>query len=749
MTRWFSVFITLVLCLPLLAGVTPARVVLVALQGVALDDLRTLDDPCYRQLLERGAVGLMNNRTGAGLGYESNAVTISAGARAIGAEVALGSAATPYGEHAYQANEISYGVKARTLYQRYTGEAVGNAAIVHTGIAAIQRINHQQQFPLTPGLLGQVLSEAGVQVMVFGNADQKGRPGRSAVAIAMDEQGLVPDGDITDTYLLNDSSRPSGVRTDYRGLLQRLQALSGGAHFIVIETGDGRRLDRATNWMAPERYQALKAQVMRESGDFALRLDNTLRERGLPYLLILAVLENDTQALAQGDELTPLMLVGSDIAPGLLATKTTRYPGLVVNYDLTTTILHAFGLPAAPSMLGFPITSQPAKTPLQTLQKMNTQMIATHTVRVTVLREYIIALVIILVISIMSLIYVMRLGKPLRGIFQAQYLRVALTAVLLAPLAFLIAPGFGIFERAPLTLFLLGFTLVSAVALNRCTRDLRVLFAVIGLATSLTLAVDLLVGCPLGKKSAFSYNPVAGFRFYGIGNQYSGVFFGATLLGIFSVLDYFANIKRYLFLPVLLFAVAAFIIIGAPDYGADFGGMVTAIPAFGFALARVYGMAAWRRWLPGISFGVLLLFVLLLAMNVAQQTHIGRALSDASEQGIGVLWEITIRKWQMNLRLIQYSLWAYVLVSLGFGIAVVSARPISLVRDAVRAYPILNAGFVGIFVGMMVAFIVNDTGVVMAATGILFLTLPLLLLVLRDVTGGESLRMPVRMDDEE
>ena len=88
-----------------------------------------------------------------------------------------------------------------------------------------------------------------------------------------------------------------------------------------------------------------------------LQLDEELRSDGKPYLLIIAVLENDSRALAHGDELTPLLLVGSGIAPGLLTTKTTRYPGLVVNYDLTTTILQAFSLPPAMGMLGFPISS--------------------------------------------------------------------------------------------------------------------------------------------------------------------------------------------------------------------------------------------------------------------------------------------------------------------------------------------------------------------------------------------------------
>ena len=726
------------LTLPLFAGVTPARVVLVSLQGISLNDLQSIHDSNYQQILARGAIGLMNNRTSVGLGYESNAVTVGAGTRAAGAELQPDGTTITFGDYGWQSNELVSGVRARTIYFRYTGQRMHDAAIVHTGIAALQRINSTQQYSVTPGLLGEVLKDAGVKVSIYGNSDQRGRPGRSAVAIAMDKQGLVPTGDVTKNMLLIDQQRPSGVRTNYSLMLQKVAELSSGANFVVIETGDGKRLDRATDWMSDKRYRILKNKLLRDTGKFVLQLDEELRSDGKPYLLIIAVLENDSRALAHGDELTPLLLVGSGIAPGLLTTKTTRYPGLVVNYDLTTTILQAFSLPPAMGMLGFPISSIPDTKPLTTLMKMNSQMITSNLVRLPILRVYIISLVIILVVSVMSMIYVMHLAKPLRGIFQARFLRIALTAVLIAPMAFLIAPGLGIFNKLPLSIFLIAFSVISAVILNRFSRDLRILFAIIGLSTSLLLAIDLLIGCPLAKKSVFSYSPVAGFRFYGIGNQYSGVFFGATLLGCFSLLDYYSHIKHFLLLPVLAYAVITFIIIGAPDFGADFGGMVTAIPAFGYSLAHVYGTKSWRRWLPGIALGILLLFVLLLAMNVAQQTHIGRALADASSEGVGVLREIAIRKWQMNLRLIQYSLWAYVLISLAIGIAVISSRPISLVRNAVQQYPILNAGLVGIFIGMMVAFLVNDTGVVMAATGILFLTLPMLLLVLRDLTDRKD-----------
>ena len=94
--------------------------------------------------------------------------------------------------------------------------------------------------------------------------------------------------------------------------------------------------------------------------------------------------------------------------------------------------------------------------------KMNSQMITSNLVRLPILRVYIISLVIILVVSVMSMIYVMHLAKPLRGIFQARFLRIALTAVIDRPNGFLNCPGLGIFNKLP-SRFFNSFSVISAV----------------------------------------------------------------------------------------------------------------------------------------------------------------------------------------------------------------------------------------------------------------------------------------------
>ena len=77
-----------------------------------------------------------------------------------------------FGDYGWQSNELVSGVRARTIYFRYTGQRMHDAAIVHTGIAALQRINSTQQYSVTPGLLGEVLKDAGVKVSIYGNSDQ-------------------------------------------------------------------------------------------------------------------------------------------------------------------------------------------------------------------------------------------------------------------------------------------------------------------------------------------------------------------------------------------------------------------------------------------------------------------------------------------------------------------------------------------------------------------------------------------------
>jgi len=89
-----------------------------------------------------------------------------------------------------------------------------------------------------------------------------------------------------------------------------------------------------------------------------------------------------------------------------------------------------------------------------------------------------------------------------------------------------------------------------------------------------------------------------------------------------------------------------------------------------------------------------------------------------------------------RFRMVYLTFWALALASLIVGIGVVTYRPVGMIRYVLRDHPIMNAGFLAILLGMSIGFFTNDSGVVMAATGFIYLAFPLMLLVLREMADA-------------
>ena len=55
-------------------------------------------------------------------------------------------------------------------------------------------------------------------------------------------------------------------------------------------------------------------------------------------------------------------------------------------------------------------------------------------------------------------------------------------------------------------------------------------FLFVSFTTLLALNVDLLTGATMIKSSVLGYDPMAGARYYGVGNEYMGVMIGCSIL---------------------------------------------------------------------------------------------------------------------------------------------------------------------------------------------------------------------------
>ncbi len=701
---------------------------MVVFEGVSIEQMIAWDLPEYRSLAAAGALGLMNNKTPTTQTLQNNAATFGAGTRAT---------ANNYAWNGYNFDELVDGEPAHVLLERNTGNIAPEGSVVQIGLAPIDRLNAEQHYEVVPGLLGRLLQDAGVDTVALGNSDRSSERCRSAVTIAMNDKGWVTRGDVGDKTVVRDGSRPCGVRSNYDYMLKYVSRLGSGRHFVVIEAGDSGRADAVEMDLAPEQYQRFKRMATQETWRFACDLDKNLRESTKDYLLIVVSAAPSTADYASGDRLTPVVLTGSGVRPGLLTSPSTRRDGLITNLDITPTVLRRFGIEPDASMLGTAINAVGSEHPVESLAAMNSEMVTTFNARVPVLIGYV---VVVAGCTVLAVLVAILLKSPsnVLAVFvtRREFVQVLMVAVMVAPTAFLVAPGLGILGKAPTSVFLAVSSLATAYLLRRWIRDARLVFAAVGAIVVAPLCADLLLHGRLLRMSILGYDSIAGIRFYGIGNECAGVLIGGTLLGVYSLLDYAGKVRKLQIALAALVCVGVVVLIGSPSNGTNFGGMLTALAAFGFALAKTHGSGSWKKAAFWTALAGIGLVALLTAANVlidpAHQSHIGRALTAIGGGDTASLADTAVRKWAMNLALIKRSVWTYALASLGIGLAVLFWRAMDNIRRALSCRRLMNAGLAGIVVACVVGFAVNDSGISLAATAMPYLAIPLMFIVQAD-----------------
>lgn len=718
------------------APAKPEIVVLVAMDGVSVDELADWKLPVYRELFNQGAVALLNNRTAGAPGRESSAVTISAGVRSYG--VAPERDPRDGGNYAgmgVNGDEWVDHAQGVDLLKRHTGARAPLEAVVHPGIAALDRLNDSLRYQVTPGLLGETLQQAEVRTGAFGNADRGAERDRSLSLIAMNAAGWADFGDVGNGSTLSAPDRPFSVRANYPYYLNTLGTLPGGKYFVVIDTGDGARLEAARPYLTPERYQALKQQTAQECGAFVQALRSLLEQRAARYRIMLVNVAPSRDALDRGDLLSPMLMLGSDVLAGMLTSTSTRRPGLVLNTDLMATVLRFYNVPLPAGVHSSSTTVVPGIGSFTRLAAMNRQIVATYTARGPVVKGYLF----VVGVSLLGVLALLLGGERARRYraWTPRLLRLLIVAVMLGPVIFLAAAALRIHGAWGAALFALVAAPAVAGALLRWVRDLRLIFAIVGGCT-LLLAVDVLAGAPLLRQSIFSYDPIAGIRFYGMGNESVGAVVGGVLLGVFALFEYRKAPQTWLY-PAGALLLALVLLIGAPSLGANFGGILAALTGFSVALVMARGRVT-PRLLAGTVAGACLVGAGLIALNVAispsHQSHIGQVFALAQQGGDGVLLQTALRKWEMNLHIIERAWWGIALVAAAAVILALRNRHAGLLRRALAPYPLLSAAFAGNLAAMLVALFTNDSGVVMAAVGLLFLFGPLLLLM-QEAQGGD------------
>lgn len=677
----------------------PGKVVILVADCLTLGEMPAETMPNLQRLVNMGAVGLMNANT-AGLLSPAN------GYLSLGAGGPSGYPENPLG---FNALEKWRGERVKEIYSRRTGQPAGSESVVVLDIAGIQAANAEGGNSAGPGALAGALAEAGVKVAVLGNADLADQPRREVTVLAMDQNGLVPLGDVSGAMWSVERDSALVPQTNYSRLWQKLVNFYPVADLLVIELGDTSRLDALRNELLPPVWKRERDLVWQEIDVFLgqvlklvdLRFDQVMMLTPCP----------STAGMELKDNLTPMIAAGRGISPGLLTSGTTRTAGLVANLDLAPTLLAFFQVPISRQFPGRVMEGRPAADQIEYLRQFNNRLLFVNSARVILLRGYVV-LILLTLGGYLALFYLKR-----SWLKQLRFWLLTLAAM---PLAFLLASGLKPTSLLLLTVISLALSiglvrLALIIGRDRLTPVIRLCLLTAGF-----LAVDLATGAKLISQSIFGYDAVAGARYYGIGNEYTGVFVGALLIGISAFLEMRSNWRLS---PAVMAGgpiVLAAALIGAPEIGANMGGLITAAAAGGYVLFNLAGGRLTGRtaiYLAGVAaMAVVVTAAWDTSQPAAVQSHFGRATALIESHGFPATLELLEQKTAMNLKLIRFTVWNWVVLGFLLTLSVLFLRPAGTLRRLGLRYPRLTLGLQGTLLGGLAALIVNDSGIVAAST---------------------------------
>ncbi|MGI6225353.1 MAG: hypothetical protein ACOYJ1_03765 [Peptococcales bacterium] len=690
----------------------PKKAVLIILDQINIEDL-VGEYPNLKSLMEHGVAGLMNVRSAVRYDPASGYLTLGAGTRA---NVPSGSG------QAFEALEIVEGEKAQTIYENVTGEKASPQNILVTDIPKIIVDNNKQNYVIIPGLLGETLKEGDITTILLGNADTPKQKKRYGALIGMDTLGRLPEGVIDESLNLNNPESPFLVKTNYPKLLQTFNEYYGLERncLLIIQLGDTIRADNYQSYVSPERAEIFRKEALKEADKFIGLLLNDL---DLDKDLLMVV--TPFPSLAGNREknlLTPFIMVGPGTNSGLAFSPTTRREGIISNLDIAPTILKFFDLDIPDLMLGYPIKGKSSRETFSTIYEMNQGIKNTNVQRSYIIKPFV------------ALQVIVTLGFLVLFIFRKQWLRFLrplIIAGMFVPFILLILPVFSSYSLLSKYLWLFLFMVILTLFTLVCFRRTLNVIIFISLVTAIGILLDLACKAPLMKVSVLGYDPIGGSRYYGLGNEYMGVLISSLIIGLTALSDNQKTSKKLITFISGLFLLAFYLIM-SPEFGSNVGGTISAFAAFSVIILMFWGIKIRLRLLLYLGLG-LLFFLFLLFFVISSQSspsHISKTVELIYAQGWQSLFLIFGRKIAMNYKLLRYTVWTKALLTSMAVLVALLYKPPYLLKKVFQKHRQLYHGFISSGVGGLFAFIFNDSGIVAAATMMIFTALPILLLVI-------------------
>ncbi|MGM0501736.1 MAG: hypothetical protein ACQERJ_04335 [Bacillota bacterium] len=714
--------ITLVLIM-LGTGVAEAnsKVVLFVMDGVSWQELQQATATNYQQLMGQGAVALMNVKTAGQLEPVDTYLTIACGNRARGGAA---------GRLSFNAAERVQGITAADIYQRRIRELQRPAAVVNLGLAQLKEANQESAYQAQVGNLGSILTAENLNIAVLGNADTEERYRRQIALLGINKYGVIKQGDIGHHMNSMVAQYPSSYLTNQRYLMQQFDKYWEQSDLLIIESGATSRIEAVKDKLLSAKFDQAKEKALTRVDKLLAAVVERLNFES-DYLIFLAPTPAK-EYLNCGYQLSWVAVVGPEIKSGLLTSETTKQLGLVTNLDILPTLNNYLAPANKRDFSGQKLKAVASENSIQYLTDLNQDIKTIFSWRPVVVKQFIVLQIIIILTAALIIIF-----KP----FSAQMktiIRYAVLTVNWLPLFFIFSIKFTSLPLIAALMLWLSSSFLIAYYTSKVSflKGFKVLLLP-NILISSSLLIDLWTGGQLLKVSILGYSPVIGARYYGIGNEYMGLLIGTTIVIVTLIFELNGKVDNKILVTSCLLLV---ITIGAPNLGANFGGLISAslISALTYFYLQNYNLNL--NYIVKILLIVIIAILMLVVVDIysGASTHVARLVLRIKEFGIEELLKIIHRKLAINVRLLQWTIWTKVLLAFVFLLVILFKNPRGLAADVAANYPCFTAGFKALLVGSLVAGLVNDSGVVVVATLLLIPVFTLVYLVFQQIDLGEE-----------
>jgi len=666
------------------------RVLLVSIPDLAWADLDPVRTPQLWSVVTGASVALLSNRTADEVdGPASAYLTLGAGRRA-------GAAPGPPTGWADQRGD--------SVVVPAFGRQVG--------------ANEELRYGAVPGALGGALARAGRGVAVIGDASTtpEGIDGRAVALATADAGGRTPAGRV-DGLVLADPSSPVGTWLDRVAVVGAAEVALRSSTVVVVEASDLERSVRAVD----------------DGGDGEERDPEGLRRTDELVGELLGLVDPSVDTVLVISPTSP----GGDRRPGVFAwsgpgvgsgpvrSASTRRDGYVSLSDVASTILGIIGVPVPADLADTPIEARVGEDGTSPAERIGA--LSAAAVRATD-RDRTVGPVGVLMALSSILAGLIGLVSARSGAVAPSWARwVCASAMSLPVAAFLVGWWPGVTAGVPAVLA--GVALVAgaigAAALGSARRLGPDMTPVVpAAATVLVLLADVIAGARLQIDTPLGYSATVAGRFAGLGNQASAYLLAATLALLASgwvVLERRGRPPRFLLGSACAAATVVALVVGAPWWGSDVGGLLAALPAMVTVVVVSRDRGRLRpRVAVGAGTALLAAGGLLLVAGLwdrsrpaSTRTHLGRFVDDLlAGDAVPVLERKLAASWDV----MTSTPWTVAVPVLLVGLGSLAWMPHGRRWSVVERHPELGAFGASIAVAGVLGWAFNDSGVAVAAS---------------------------------